>query len=312
MLKLAAAFLAGLKTRDPIEVSVVVPVFNKAAYLSACLGSARAQTLKAVEILCVDDGSTDTSQEIAAQHANADARVILLSTGRNAGPGVARNLGLRQARGRFVFFLDADDVLPPDALEVLHALALSSAADLIKGTMANCIDGRDTPWISDETRIGNRDSFHLADEPRIWVPYFFVCYLYRREFLRRNNICFPPLRAGEDPVFLAQCLVKASKIASTSAVTYIYRRDGSKGQRRITPSHLADFVDHVDRVKRIYIEAGHERCWQERCQEFYLNDVRLLMNDVLVNEWERTALLDRLGQIWPGTTVAFAEMTMGN
>jgi glycosyltransferase involved in cell wall biosynthesis len=97
-------------TRTPL-VSVVVPIHNVAAYLPQCLASVRSQTHGNLEIVCVDDGSTDTSSMIAKDAMAADDRILVRTT-ENGGLGRARNLGLELALGDYIAFLDADDVLP--------------------------------------------------------------------------------------------------------------------------------------------------------------------------------------------------------
>jgi glycosyltransferase involved in cell wall biosynthesis len=285
-------------------VSVVVPIFNKARFLRASLDSVRQQSLQSLEIICVDDCSSDHSFDIARQCSLNDPRIVLLQTPVNSGPGVARNLGLAKARGEFIFFLDADDLLPEDALKTLHDLAVSTRSQLTKGSMGNFAAGRDGIWLSEEAKALDRCSFRLVDEPTIWLPYFFVCYLFSRRFLLENRIVFPVLRAGEDPVFLARCLVKATCISATSAITYLYRRDGSAAQRRDTPDHLQDFVAHAALVKQVYQRSGHGRCWYDGCESFYLDDVRLLMKQVGLDEMQRQTVLRSMQEIWPSVCAA--------
>ena len=100
-------------------VSVIIPVFNAAPYLRGCLDSVLAQTLNDIEVICIDDGSTDGTGAILAGRAAQDARIVVL-TQANAGQGAARNRGIELARGEFVYFMDADDELAgPDALSQL-------------------------------------------------------------------------------------------------------------------------------------------------------------------------------------------------
>ena len=98
------------------QVSVIIPVYNIEAHLRQCLDSVVRQTLTDIEIICVDDGSTDTSFKILTEYAAEDNRFLIL-TQENAGPGVARNTGLEQARGEHLIFLDSDDWFEPEFLE---------------------------------------------------------------------------------------------------------------------------------------------------------------------------------------------------
>jgi glycosyltransferase involved in cell wall biosynthesis len=281
------------------KVTIIIPVFNKASFLNDCLESVRKQSFKAVETICVDDCSTDESRSIILKYARLDPRVVLAQTPYNMGPGPARNLGMARATAQFVLFLDADDLLPPDALEILYDLARSTGSQLVRGSLANCSAGIEGTWVSEDQKMPDRRSFQLRDEPKLWLPYFFHCYLYSREFLLKNGIIFPALREGEDPVFLASCLVKVSSISTTSQITYIYRRDGSAGHRRDTLQHLRDFITHVELIKSLYFQSDHEVSWLEGCKDLYLEDVFLLMKKIQLDDEERKVILERIQKIWP-------------
>lgn len=111
-------------------ISVIVPVYNAGAYLASCLSSIQAQTFGDWECICVDDGSSDDSPDIVARFAAADSRFHLIRQ-ENAGPGIARNAGLKSARGQYFTFLDADDLAHRKMLENLWSLAQKYEADLV-------------------------------------------------------------------------------------------------------------------------------------------------------------------------------------
>lgn len=112
-----------------IKVSVIVPIYNAYDYLRPALDSILGQTLAELEIICVDDGSTDHSLEILKEYQGRDGRVRIV-TETNAGPALARNNGIRRARGEYVAFLDADDFLEPTFLEKLYSLAKKDDLDI--------------------------------------------------------------------------------------------------------------------------------------------------------------------------------------
>ena len=112
------------------QISILVAVYNTAQYLPQCLDSLCGQTLRDIQIICIDDCSTDQSPQILADYAQRDARITLLRTPHNSGQAAARNLGLQIATGEFTTFVDSDDWLAPDALEqALGALAQNPAND---------------------------------------------------------------------------------------------------------------------------------------------------------------------------------------
>ena len=111
-----------------IAVSVIVPIYNVEKFLKRCLDSIINQTLKDIEIICVNDGSTDGSAEILDQYKNLDNRIIVLNC-KNQGPSVARNTGMKIARGEYVSFVDSDDWIDNDFLEKLYVAAKKHDAD---------------------------------------------------------------------------------------------------------------------------------------------------------------------------------------
>lgn len=201
-----------------IQVSVIIPVYNIAAHLEQCLDSVEGQTLADLEIICVDDGSTDESPVILASYAVRDSRFQVI-TQTNAGPGAARNTGLALAGGEFVIFLDSDDWFEPDFLEQMVRRARDTGADV---TICRAIEfdtrtGRELPseWMLKDRYLPG-DCF----TPEQAADYLFqFTYgwpwdkLYRTEFIRGTQISFPELPNSEDFVFVFQSLALAGRIA---------------------------------------------------------------------------------------------------
>lgn len=112
------------------KVSVIIPVYNTEPYLYECLNSIINQTLKDIEIICVNDGSTDSSLNILEKYAEYDSRIVIFSQ-ENKGQSVARNVGLSAASGEYVYFMDSDDVLSLNAMETLFNHATKDKTDII-------------------------------------------------------------------------------------------------------------------------------------------------------------------------------------
>ena len=112
-----------------VKVSVIIPVYNVEPYLKQCMDSVVGQTLKDIEIICVDDGSTDGSLDILREYAAEDNRIQIIEQ-KNAGAGAARNNGMRHATGKYLSFLDSDDFFEPRMLEKAYDLAEKDQADL--------------------------------------------------------------------------------------------------------------------------------------------------------------------------------------
>ena len=118
-------------------VSVIVPVFNSEAFLDKCLESLACQTLADLEVICVDDHSTDGSPAILNRRTAGDSRFKVITFADNRGPSAARNAALDAALGEYVAFVDSDDFIAPDFLEKLYQAAVSGDADVAKGTLKN-------------------------------------------------------------------------------------------------------------------------------------------------------------------------------
>ena len=108
---------------DAIKISVIIPVYNVEEYLEACLDSVICQTFTDIEVICVDDKSTDTSLDIINKYSQRDKRVKCIQNKQNHGLSFTRNVGIKAAKGEYIFFLDSDDEIVKDALEKLYKIA---------------------------------------------------------------------------------------------------------------------------------------------------------------------------------------------
>ena len=199
------------------RVSVIVPVYNAAHTIGRALESALVQTETSLEVVVIDDASTDTTASVVAQYAGRDPRVRLMSTGINAGPGGARNRAIAAAQGTWIALLDADDSYERNRLEVLLALAEQHNADLVSDNILLCPDtGEEAPapmlppdvWpapklmTAAEFVLGNVGSRRA---PR--VSYGFMQPMMRRDFLSKNAIRYDERnRFGEDYMLSLECL----------------------------------------------------------------------------------------------------------
>ena len=123
-----------------VKVSVILPIYNEEKYLAQCLDSICGQTLKEIEIICVDDGSTDNSTHILKDYAKKDSRITLI-TQENQFAGAARNKGMACAVGKYLSFLDADDYYAPEMLEKMVKEAEENRADIVMCRYSQCYEG---------------------------------------------------------------------------------------------------------------------------------------------------------------------------
>lgn len=216
------------------KVSVIIPVYNAAKYLRECLDSILNQTLRDIEVICVDDGSTDNSLTILSEYANKDSRVKIIQQ-KNQFAGVARNNGMRKARGEYLAFIDSDDFFELDGLENLYSLCIKYNLDFVK-----C-----SSFVFDNKTKENRkeDYFINANFPkdsRNKVVNFKETLdlvkvgdvpwngLYKKEFLQQYDIQFPDLFAINDHSFFIHCLICASRVM-VSDVYFAHYRVNVKG-----------------------------------------------------------------------------------
>ena len=272
-----------------MKVSVIVPVYNSSAYLRDCLDSIASQTIQDIEVICVDDCSSDDSRVICQEYAQRDERFRLFALEQNSGAAAARNFGIAQAVGEYVAFMDGDDWYPTnDSLEALYRAATEQDADLCAGS----IDRFDAER-GEVIAIGP-DEAHLAcfdfDEAG-WIAYAdwqydygFTRFLYRRAFLHEQGIDFPLLRRHEDPVFLVRCLVAAGSFYAIPQVVYRIRM----GYKRMcfSEQQVDDALEGISQV--LAISYQHDlpqlRYWQKVLMRQYVVQTEGVLADFFLKD----------------------------
>lgn len=209
------------------SVSIVIPIYNVEEWLRACLGSLQDQTFTDWEAILVDDGSSDASEDIAREFAATDPRFRVLA-GRHEGAGAARNLGLDNAVGTFLTFVDSDDILPPRALEMLSAAMSTGDADVVCGLgMDVFVDGQRTRyWTYESARQFDETTrtYELGERPSLLDDHTPWGKLIRRSLFERTGIRFPPRAHSQDIVPVARVLLAANRITVAPLEVYDHRR----------------------------------------------------------------------------------------
>lgn len=211
------------------RVSVIIPVYNEEQYLRECLDSVCAQTMKDIEIICVDDGSTDASCDILEEYVRKDNRVSVYHQ-QNQFAGIARNNGLGHATGEYIAFLDCDDFFAPDNLECMYNQAKKMDADICV-CKANRLDETYNVCAANradmvKARVPESNLFNIHTNSKyilnftntvIWTK------LFRRAFLERENLRFPAHRNAEDAWFTWIALCRAERITTVDRVLMTHR-----------------------------------------------------------------------------------------
>lgn len=228
---------------------MVVPVYNVEKYLAECVESILSQTRDILEVILIDDGSTDSSGAIADSFAAKDSRVRVIRQ-ENHGPGATRNLGIDQANGFYVMFIDSDDVVPPRAIEKLFRAAEAGKADFAVGRYQRMRDGERLPvrqWMiraTPSTAIGVAPS----DRPEVVATITTPTKLFRRGFLISSALRYPEGVYTEDQLFAAKVYSAAERISIIPEVIYFYRQrseETSITDNKAQPKHLADMCEQT-------------------------------------------------------------------
>lgn len=249
---------------NPPPVSVVVPVYNAGEHLASCLDSLLAQTLPGIEIIAVDDCSTDGSTE-ALQRLEDAGKLRLLRQPQNSGPSAARNAGILAAAGEFVGFVDADDTVSLTMFEDLYRAADGDAD--IASCAIHLVDGAGTslssvPFPLAPGRVYSpaevREELHRAFETKL--PWFHWRNLYRRSLLVDNGLMFDEgIRKGEDSVFNLRAFAAASGCIAVPAAHYSYRKHPASATAKPLASEAENLQRLGDAVCAFYAEAGYDQ-----------------------------------------------------
>lgn len=208
---------------ENIKISVIIPIFNMEKYLQECLDTVLSQTLKEIEIICINDGSKDRSEEIIKCNAQKDERVVLLSQ-ENQGVARARNNGLNIAKGKYVVFMDPDDWYPSDdTLETLYTLAERENVLICGGSFSEQTEEK---LITEFTGMKSKYKFKqdgLVDYKDYQFDYGYHRFIYNLAFLKENNIYFPEYIRFQDPPFFVKAMSTAKTFYAIEKITYRYR-----------------------------------------------------------------------------------------
>lgn len=244
------------------KVSIIVPVYNVEKYLGQCLDSLLNQTFKDFEIICIDDGSTDQSLQVLKYYEKQDTRVIVIKQN-NKGAGATRNFGLHFARGKYLFFLDADDFFEPKMLETCVKTMDEEQSDIViyraqkydqqTGKVSVIPDGEKAACCPHYSPFSPHEvSKYLYNICRV-APWNMM---YRHSFVRNKVLKFQEITRNNDLAFYIQALAQADKISIVKQIFVNYRVNmGNSLQQTADKSPLLFWEAFIEAKKRL-LDAG--------------------------------------------------------
>jgi len=223
-------YVSNMVVSNPI-LSVLVPVFNTEPYLRQCLDSLISQNLEGLEVVCIDNGSTDGSLAVLREYEKqfAQVQVAVHPEGRQ---GDARNAGIKIARGEYIGFVDSDDFCDPDMFRHLSERAITSGADIAVCNI-NCFYQNSGKMVAmlNGSQLDEDEGFEICEKPFLLRNLTICNKIIRSEFIKENSLRFPEGVWHEDAFFVSLALFLAKKVVCVPDPLYIYRkdRDGSVG-----------------------------------------------------------------------------------
>ena len=272
-------------------VSIIIPIYNVERYLRKCIESAINQTYTNIEIIAINDGSTDKSLDIVEGYAKKDERIKVISI-ENKGVSAVRNLGIRESNGEYIFFLDSDDYIEKDLIQKL-ANYMEEDYDLIKyktiyvdenGNEINRVDG---PIFKEKNGI---DAFNTMFDKDVMlqVPWL---YLYKKELFTDNNITYPEGKVHEDFARTILLMLKSKKMCSLDIYGYYYVKTkksitrGNEEERTFQKS--MNIIDHYDYVLKEIEKYNLDKVTIENIKSYYANNVILEANNLSSDKQKR-------------------------
>lgn len=285
---------------EKIKVSVIMPVYNSGKYLKTAVDSILNQSLKEIELILVDDGSTDGSSERCDEYAKRDRRVRVIHQ-QNGGICAARNAALAIAKGEYIGFSDHDDEYVPDYLKVVYERALSENADFVKVENKGVYLKNGVKYKEDRTHFKNK----IYDREEIRKTLFklirmnvLTCVwdgIYRNDIIKENNICFDGTykHGGEDIDFMLQLVAFCHRIVTIDEVFYLhYLRKGFSTSAKFHPDILSMLekrfatLNNTMKMLNISIDSVQKDYTIYYTKEYVANYIRYISNQHCSLSWK--------------------------
>ncbi len=235
-------------------ISVIIPVYNVEKYIQASISSIIEQSYKNIEIILVNDGSTDESGRICDTFAEKDSRIRVIHKA-NSGVSAARNTGIEAASGDYICFVDSDDYVTPDYVKHMYDTAVKYNADITTSNQYKIWDNGKTVELFKRNEPYGTVNLKSGIETLSDMLYGKTCYatccckLYKKEIF--SEIRFPEYRMGEDSFTMYKCFLKAESVAHLYQPDYYYVQHESSAMHSVDYSKFYDYIQLSDAFMRI-------------------------------------------------------------
>ena len=259
------------------KISIIIPIYNSEFNLKKCLDSVINQTYKNIEIILIDDASTDNSYQICLEYKNKDSRIILLHNNINQGVSISRNIALKHVSGKYITFIDSDDYVSLDYVETMYNLIKIDNYDIAVIVYVKIINNKEKFIFKEKQNILNQEeAFEKLFEDNNFTPAV-VCKLFKKELF--NHIKFPDYKIFEDIEVIGNILLKVNKIiySSISKYYYVIRPNSLSFSSYTIKDHdrIIHSKDLIDKVVNKYPNL------EKQANLFYLNNILAVSNKQL-------------------------------
>lgn len=254
------------------KLSVIIPIYNVEKYLAQCLDSVCAQTLKDIEIICVNDGSMDSCAEILKKYKKLDNRIKVI-TQKNAGLSAARNTGLAAAQCDYITFLDSDDWVAPDFYEILYNNAVENNADISCGNVVFYKNNKEIWFDELDRRVFDEEkTIYITPDEKRNICRSWACWnkIYKRDLIEKNNLIFYPGKLVEDFPFTFMSCVLSNKIVVSPFAFLFYRQNPNGIMASKQRKCAMDVLDNCVRLRKEFY--GHNKIKNNRTYQQILDN----------------------------------------
>lgn len=266
-------------------ISIIVPVYKSEKYLTVCIDSILSQTFKNFELILIDDGSPDNSGRICDKYASKDERIRVIHQ-QNSGVAIARNNGIKLAKGEWIGFVDSDDWIEPETYEVALKTAVESHAELVQWGICVDVNGHVV-----KTKVYRR-GFFVPEKDATYLEPSMCHKLVSKKLICDNKIYFPEnITLSEDRYFAFLCYLYSSKNYALDNNFYHYRMTVNSATHNMTEKNIQDEVFVIEDFERIIEKLKKGDAWKKVLIEQKLvakNHCLILLNKPNCKLWRNT------------------------